>query len=78
MAQDRYIPGVPCWVDTNQPDPQAAAFPEGLIPNRDPDTLAPVPFGFALRVNACVWNSVEQMDKFVAATRDLVQKMTTQ
>jgi predicted enzyme related to lactoylglutathione lyase len=23
--QDRYIPGVPCWVDTTQPDPQAAA-----------------------------------------------------
>ena len=63
---------------TRAPDPQAAAFPEGLIPNRDPDTLAPVPFGFALRVNACVWNSVEQMDSFVAATRDLVRKMTTQ
>jgi predicted enzyme related to lactoylglutathione lyase len=23
--QDRYIPGVPCWVDTSQPDPEAAA-----------------------------------------------------
>jgi predicted enzyme related to lactoylglutathione lyase len=23
--QDRYIPGVPCWVDTTQPDPEAAA-----------------------------------------------------
>jgi uncharacterized protein len=23
--QDRYIPGVPCWVDTPQPDPAAAA-----------------------------------------------------
>jgi predicted enzyme related to lactoylglutathione lyase len=22
---DRYIPGVPCWVDTSQPDPEAAA-----------------------------------------------------
>jgi predicted enzyme related to lactoylglutathione lyase len=22
--QDRYIPGVPCWVDTTQPDPDAA------------------------------------------------------
>jgi predicted enzyme related to lactoylglutathione lyase len=21
---DRYIPGVPCWIDTNQPDPDAA------------------------------------------------------
>lgn len=23
--RDRYIPGVPCWVDATQPDPQAAA-----------------------------------------------------
>jgi uncharacterized protein len=23
--QDRYIPGVPCWIDTSQPDPVAAA-----------------------------------------------------
>lgn len=23
--QDRYIPGVPCWADTTQPDPDAAA-----------------------------------------------------
>src|SRR3974390_2019270 len=22
--RDRYIPGVPCWVDTSQPDPAAA------------------------------------------------------
>src|SRR3954468_2873152 len=22
--QDRYIPGVPCWIDTSQPDPAAA------------------------------------------------------
>jgi len=22
---DRYISGVPCWVDTTQPDPEAAA-----------------------------------------------------
>jgi predicted enzyme related to lactoylglutathione lyase len=22
--QDRYIPGVPCWIDTSQPDPEAA------------------------------------------------------
>jgi uncharacterized protein len=24
-GQDRYIPGVPCWIDTTQPDPAAAA-----------------------------------------------------
>jgi predicted enzyme related to lactoylglutathione lyase len=29
---DRYIPGVPCWIDTNQPDPEAAvAFYGGLF-----------------------------------------------
>lgn len=29
---DRYIPGVPCWVDTSQPDPEAAvAFYGGLF-----------------------------------------------
>ncbi len=32
MTHDRYIPGVPCWADTNQPDPQAAAeFYRGLF-----------------------------------------------
>lgn len=61
---------------TRAPDPQAAAFPAGLIPNRDPATLAPKPFGYALRVNACVWNSVVQMDDFVAATQELVRKMS--
>jgi predicted enzyme related to lactoylglutathione lyase len=30
--RDHYIPGVPCWVDTSQPDPQAAAdFYGGLF-----------------------------------------------
>jgi predicted enzyme related to lactoylglutathione lyase len=30
--QDRYIPGVPCWIDTTQPDPDAAvAFYAGLF-----------------------------------------------
>ena len=24
-GEDRYIPGVPCWIDTTQPDPAAAA-----------------------------------------------------
>jgi predicted enzyme related to lactoylglutathione lyase len=33
MAErDGYIPGVPCWVDTNQPDPEAAVvFYRGLF-----------------------------------------------
>lgn len=30
--RDRYIPGVPCWVDTSQPDPEAAVeFYGGLF-----------------------------------------------
>jgi predicted enzyme related to lactoylglutathione lyase len=30
--RDRYLPGVPCWVDTSQPDPEAAvAFYSGLF-----------------------------------------------
>jgi predicted enzyme related to lactoylglutathione lyase len=30
--RDGYIPGVPCWVDTNQPDPEAAVpFYRGLF-----------------------------------------------
>jgi uncharacterized protein len=30
--QDRYIPGVPCWIDTTQPDPEAATeFYGGLF-----------------------------------------------
>ena len=29
---DRYIPGVPCWIDTSQPDPEAAVtFYRGLF-----------------------------------------------
>jgi predicted enzyme related to lactoylglutathione lyase len=32
VERDGYPPGVPCWVDTGQPDPQAAAdFYEGLF-----------------------------------------------
>jgi uncharacterized protein len=29
--QDRYIPGVPCWVDTTQPDPEAAVAFYGAL-----------------------------------------------
>jgi isopenicillin-N epimerase len=61
---------------TRTPDAEAAAFADGMVPNRDPDTLAPKPFGIALRVNACVWNSVAQMNAFVEAAADLAHKMT--
>lgn len=40
--QDRYIPGVPCWVDTTQPDPKAAvAFYGDLFGWEFEDALPP-------------------------------------
>jgi len=39
---DRYIPGVPCWIDTNQPDPEAAvAFYRGLFGWEIEDAMPP-------------------------------------
>ncbi len=61
---------------TRKPDPEAAAFPSGTIPNRDPATLAPAPMDHPQRVNACVWNSRADVDRFIDATKDLVAKMT--
>jgi predicted enzyme related to lactoylglutathione lyase len=40
--RDGYIPGVPCWVDTSQPDPEAAAaFYGGLFGWELEDVMAP-------------------------------------
>ena len=40
--RDRYIPGVPCWVDTNQPDPEAAVtFYSGLFGWEVEDVMPP-------------------------------------
>jgi isopenicillin-N epimerase len=61
---------------TRSPDPEAQSFPVGSIPNRDPDTLAPKPMAHPQRVNACLWNTRQQIDNFVAATKDLTAKMT--
>ena len=43
MAErDGYIPGVPCWVDTSQPDPEAAvAFYRGLFGWEFADVMPP-------------------------------------
>src|SRR4051794_37182324 len=43
MSQkDRYIPGVPCWVDTTQPDGEAAvAFYGGLFGWELEDVMPP-------------------------------------
>ena len=40
--RDGYIPGVPCWIDTTQPDPDAAArFYEGLFGWELEDVMPP-------------------------------------
>ena len=40
--RDRYIPGVPCWVDTSQPDPEAAVqFYSGLFGWEFDDVMPP-------------------------------------
>jgi uncharacterized protein len=40
--RDEYIPGVPCWVDTSQPDPEAATdFYSGLFGWEFEDVLPP-------------------------------------
>ena len=42
LERDGYVPGVPCWIDTNQPDPKAAvAFYSGLFGWDFEDTMPP-------------------------------------
>src|SRR6202011_4787547 len=42
LERDGYVPGVPCWVDTTQPDPEAAvAFYSGLFGWEFQDAMPP-------------------------------------
>src|SRR6476661_4927920 len=42
LERDGYIPGVPCWVETSQPDPDAAAaFYSGLFGWECEDVMPP-------------------------------------
>src|SRR5262249_6693817 len=42
MAErDGYIPGVPCWIDTSQPDPQAATQFYGALFGWEFDNVMP-------------------------------------
>jgi hypothetical protein len=42
LERDGYLPGVPCWIDTTQPDPEAAvAFYSGLFGWDFEDTMPP-------------------------------------
>jgi predicted enzyme related to lactoylglutathione lyase len=40
-GQDRYIPGVPCWIDTTQPDPAAATQFYGRLFGWEFEDVAP-------------------------------------
>ena len=57
--RDGYIPGVPCWVDASEPDPQAAAdFYAGLFGWELEDTMPPGSEGryFIARVATKAWS----------------------
>ena len=42
IERDGYIPGVPCWIDTSQPDPESAVdFYSGLFGWEFEDVMAP-------------------------------------
>ena len=48
-AQDRYIPGVPCWIDTEQPDVDAAVeFYRGLFGWQLEDVMPPGPYRYVM------------------------------
>jgi predicted enzyme related to lactoylglutathione lyase len=80
---DRYIPGVPCWVDTNQPDPNAAVDFYGGVFGWEFTEVAPqyfigrLPGGSAAAVGpgegAPAWNTyvwVESADDTAAKVRE--------
>ncbi len=60
---------------TRPPDPEAAAFTELCIPNRDPMTDNPAPTVIPFRTDACIWNTRENFDQFTVACKDLVPKL---
>jgi isopenicillin-N epimerase len=61
---------------TQSPDPDARKFFPGLIPNRDPHTLAPAPMDHPHRADACVWTQPEHVDYLVSSMKALVADMT--
>src|SRR4051794_24020302 len=86
--RDGYIPGVPCWVDTSQPDPEAAVdFYAGLFGWEFEDAMPPGSDGkyFTARVRggdvaavasqpegAATWNTYIWVDSADAAAEQVV------
>jgi len=60
---------------TRPPESEAAPFTELCIPNRDPLTGKPAPTDIPFRVDACIWNTRDNLDQFIAACKDLVSKV---
>ena len=60
---------------TREPDPDAAAFFEGCIPNRDPETNRPAPGDIPFRIGTPAWCNRADYDRFTDACRGLVKKM---
>jgi isopenicillin-N epimerase len=61
---------------TRPPDPEARLFPVHSVPNRDPATGKPAPTACPLRVDACLWLTRGDIDRFVETCKELVKKMT--
>jgi predicted enzyme related to lactoylglutathione lyase len=69
--RDGYIPGVPCWVDTNQPDPERAAdFYRGVFGWAVEDTMPPESDGryFIGRINGRDAAAISSMPTEAPAT----------
>ena len=61
---------------TRTPDPDAAAWFDGCVPNRDPVTNRPATGDIPLRIGTPAWCDREDLDRFVSDCRDLVAKVT--
>ncbi|MEW5737098.1 MAG: aminotransferase class V-fold PLP-dependent enzyme [Thermodesulfobacteriota bacterium] len=60
---------------TRPPDPEAAAFTQFCIPNRDPVTNEPAPTVIPFRVDTAIWNTRQNFDDFIAICRELTAKL---
>lgn len=62
---------------TRAPDPDAAAFFDGCIPNRHPVTNKPDPEDIPFRFGTPAWCNRADYDRFVDSCREMVKKMTS-
>lgn len=61
---------------TRPPDPDAAAFFDACIPNRDPVSNAPAPADIPFRFGAPAWCRRSDFDHLLSACQKLVHQMT--